>query len=85
MNGTFEWRVVIAIFLSFLSSVPRRCASLTYFLDPKLRGISAKLIALSLRRLRCAGSIPMGRHEQQWKGIGGSWGEMGVGVGDWGR
>ena len=37
VNRTFEWGVVIATFLSALSTVPRHCARLTYFLHPKLR------------------------------------------------
>ena len=59
VNGTFEWGVVIALFSSALSIVPRHCARLTYFLQPKLRKINAMLIApqlipLTLRRLRHA-------------------------------
>ena len=37
VNGTFEWGVVIASFLSVLRSVPRHCARLTYFFDQKKR------------------------------------------------
>ena len=37
VNRTFEWGVVIATFLSVLSTVPRRCARLTDFLHPKVR------------------------------------------------
>ena len=39
VDRTFEWGVVIAIFLSVLSIVPRQCARWTYFLPPKLRKI----------------------------------------------
>ena len=60
VNHNFELGVVIAIFLSVLSIVPRHRARLTYFLHPKLRKINAvlsspQLITLTLRR---AGSIP---------------------------
>ena len=67
MNGTFEWGVVIATYLSVLSIMPRHCARLTFFLHPKLRKINAvlltpQLITLTLRRLRRAGSIPLIRN-----------------------
>ena len=65
MNGTFEWAVIFATFLSVLSIVPRYCARLTSFLHPKLREINAVLITpqlmtLTLRHLRRAGSISHG-------------------------
>ena len=64
-NRTFEWGVAIATLLSVLSIVPRHCARWTSFLHPKLRTINASLInpqpiPLPLRRLRRAGSVPMG-------------------------
>ena len=48
-------RVVIAALQFVLSTVPRHCARLTYFLHPKLRKANAvlidpKLIALALRK-----------------------------------
>ena len=59
VNGTLEWGVGIATFLSALSIVPRHCACLTHFLHPKLTTIHAvlltpQLITLTLRR---AGSV----------------------------
>ena len=55
----WEGEVVIATFWSILSTVPRCCTRLTYFLHPKLRKIGAVLITaqlstLTLRRLWCA-------------------------------
>ena len=63
MNRTVEWEVVSVTSLSVLSIVPRHCARLTYVLHPTLRNINVVLIArqlitVTLRRLRCAGSVP---------------------------
>ena len=44
-HGTWEIVPVVATFFSGLRIVPRRCARLTYLLDPKLRKIDAPLIA----------------------------------------
>ena len=44
MSRTPEWGVIIATFLSVLSGVPRHCARLAYFLDPKSREVNAVLI-----------------------------------------
>ena len=54
VNRTFERGVAIATFLSVLSTVPRHCARLTYFLHPKLWKTNAVLPTLTQRRLRCA-------------------------------
>ena len=52
VNCTFEWGVVIATFLSVLSTVPLHCACLTSFLHPTLRRINAVPITLTPRRRR---------------------------------
>ena len=59
VNRTFEGGVVIAAFLSILTTVPRHCAHLTYFLHTKLRKINAlpttrKLLTLTLTLRRAA-------------------------------
>ena len=56
--------MVIALFLSVLSILPRHCARLTYFFHLKLRKINEalitpQLITLGLWRLRPTGSIPV--------------------------
>ena len=48
VNRSFQWRVVIATFLSIFSIMPRHCAHLTYFFHPKFREINAMLITLKL-------------------------------------
>ena len=53
-DRTFEWRAVIATFLSVLSIVPRHCARLTSFLHPKLRTINAVLMTPQLMTLPSA-------------------------------
>ena len=50
VNGTVEWGLVIATFLSVLSIVHRPCARLTYFLHPKLRKLNAAPVT---RQLPC--------------------------------